>query len=224
MRTRLELQKLWARARRDASADLVAYGRPSPDWLPAQCPFTPKDFVDDFLDYSALAARLISELALPNVRLQYDLYHRQIMEGDVAMAIREFGPLARHYQIASPPDRGEPDDGDRAMSAALDMMTALDALNARWTAEGRPTVQIGIGLNFGEAFAGNIGSERRLEYTVIGDTVNTASRLCSVAKKGEIIISEDFRKTLTKPPALQPLEPVPLKGKTQPVPIFLVKR
>ena len=119
---------------------------------------------------------------------------------------------------------GEPDDGDRAMSAALDMMTALDALNTRWTAEGRPTVQIGIGLNFGEAFAGNIGSERRLEYTVIGDTVNTASRLCSVAKKGEIIISEDFRKTLTKPPALQPLEPVPLKGKTQPVPIFLVKR
>jgi adenylate cyclase len=119
---------------------------------------------------------------------------------------------------------GEPDDGDRAMSAALDMMSALDKLNERWTSEGRPTVQIGIGLNFGEAFAGNIGSERRLEYTVIGDTVNTASRLCSVAKKGEIIISEDFLKTLKNPPQLQPLEPVPLKGKTQPVPIFLVKR
>ena len=119
---------------------------------------------------------------------------------------------------------GEPDDTDRAMAAAMDMMTALDALNLRWTAAGRPTVQIGIGLNFGEAFAGNIGSERRLEYTVIGDTVNTASRLCSVAKKGEIIISEDFRRTLKNPPALQPLEPVPLKGKTQPVPIFLVKR
>jgi hydroxypyruvate isomerase len=44
--------------------------------------------------------------------LQLDLYHRQIEEGDVAMAIGEFGPLARHYQVASPPDRGEPDDGE----------------------------------------------------------------------------------------------------------------
>ena len=46
------------------------------------------------------------------MRLQLDLYHRQVEEGDVAMAIKEFGPLARHYQIASPPDRGEPDDGE----------------------------------------------------------------------------------------------------------------
>jgi hydroxypyruvate isomerase len=48
----------------------------------------------------------------PNLGLQFDLYHRQIQEGDTAMAIREFGHLARHYQIASPPDRGEPDNGE----------------------------------------------------------------------------------------------------------------
>ncbi|MBX9927331.1 MAG: FHA domain-containing protein, partial [Gemmatimonadaceae bacterium] len=88
---------------------------------------------------------------------------------------------------------GEADDADRAMAAALEMMHALDALNARWRGEGRPELQIGIGINFGEAFAGNIGSERRLEYTVIGDTVNTASRLCAAANGGEIIVSEDFR-------------------------------
>src|SRR5512133_1567009 len=56
----------------------------------------------------------------------------------------------------------EADDADRAVAAALDMMQELDLLNARWGTENRPVLQIGIGINFGEAFAGNIGSERRL--------------------------------------------------------------
>lgn len=118
----------------------------------------------------------------------------------------------------------EPDDADRAMAAAIDMMQQLDILNARWRAEGRPEWQIGIGINFGEAFAGNIGSERRLEYTVIGDTVNVASRLCSKAKGGEIIISEEFRRELANPPELDALEPLELKNKSQPVPAFRVRR
>ena len=119
---------------------------------------------------------------------------------------------------------GEPDDADRAMAAALDMMTELETLNARWRAEGRPELQIGIGINYGEAFAGNIGSERRLEYTVIGDTVNTASRLCSKANGGEIIVSDDLRAALSAPPALEELEPLALKNKSQPVPAFRVRR
>ncbi|HEY3285682.1 MAG TPA: adenylate/guanylate cyclase domain-containing protein [Gemmatimonadaceae bacterium] len=118
----------------------------------------------------------------------------------------------------------EPDDADRAMAAALDMMQELDVLNARWRAEGRPELKIGIGINCGDAFAGNIGSERRLEYTVIGDTVNTASRLCSKAAGGEIIISDDYRRELTKLPALEELEPLVLKNKSQPVPAFRVRR
>jgi len=117
----------------------------------------------------------------------------------------------------------EPDDADRAMAAAIDMMQQLDLLNERWRAEGRPELRIGIGLNFGEAFAGNIGSERRLEYTVIGDTVNVASRLCSKAGGGEIIISEGFRQVLNSPPALDTLEPLELKNKSQPVPAFRVR-
>ena len=119
---------------------------------------------------------------------------------------------------------GESDDVDRAMEAALDMIVALDQLNERWTAQQRPTLQIGIGLNFGEAFAGNIGSERRLEYTVIGDTVNTASRLCSAAGPGEILVTEEFRAALKTPPRLIAMPPMELKGKSQPVPVFKVAR
>ncbi len=119
---------------------------------------------------------------------------------------------------------GESDDADRAMAAALDMMSALDQLNERWTAAARPTLEIGIGLNFGEAFAGNIGSERRLEYTVIGDTVNTASRLCSKAGPGEILVSEEFRRVLKTPPRFEAPVPMELKGKSHPVPVFKVVR
>ncbi len=117
---------------------------------------------------------------------------------------------------------GEPDDADRAMRAAMEMMTALDELNARWRAAGRQELAIGIGLNFGEAFAGNIGSERRLEFTVIGDTVNTASRLCSAADAGEILLSDDFRRALREPPPLNERTPIELKGKSQRIPLYCV--
>jgi adenylate cyclase len=117
---------------------------------------------------------------------------------------------------------GSKEDPDKAMTAAIEMIQELDKLNVKWKAEGRPELQIGIGLNHGEAFAGNIGSERRLEYTVIGDVVNTASRLCSAAGKREILISEDMRKALSKLPALEVMPPMELKGKSQPVPVYRV--
>jgi adenylate cyclase len=117
---------------------------------------------------------------------------------------------------------GSPEDADKAMAAAIEMIHSLDALNASWRAVGRPELQIGIGLNFGEAFAGNIGSERRLEFTVIGDTVNTASRLCSAAGAREILITEEMRDALRHPPAMSECPPMELKGKSQPIPVFRV--
>ena len=118
---------------------------------------------------------------------------------------------------------GSDDDADQAMAAAIDMMAELRTLNVRWAGEDRPTLEIGIGLNYGEAFAGNIGSERRLEFTVIGDTVNTASRLCGKAAAGEILISDEMRKALTSPPALDQCPPMELKNKSQPVKVFRVR-
>ena len=117
---------------------------------------------------------------------------------------------------------GGPDDADKAMSAAVEMIRELDSLNAQWRAARRPELQIGIGLNFGEAFAGNIGSERRLEFTVIGDTVNTASRLCGVAAAREILLSDDFRRSLRNPPPLEVCPPIELKNKSQPVTVYRV--
>jgi hydroxypyruvate isomerase len=75
-------------------------------------PINRRDIPGYFLNKTHEARSIIHEVGAPNVGLQLDLYHRQIEEGDVAMAIGEFGPLARHYQVASPPDRGEPDDGE----------------------------------------------------------------------------------------------------------------
>src|SRR6266850_464971 len=116
------------------------------------------------------------------------------------------------------------DDADRAVQCALDQLTELEKLNAKWKQEGRTEVQIGIAINFGEVFAGNIGSDRRLEYTVIGDAVNTAYRLCGKAGPNEILISEPFYQQLKKKPPVEALEPIQVKGKAKKIPVYRVKR
>ncbi|HKI03829.1 MAG TPA: adenylate/guanylate cyclase domain-containing protein [Thermoanaerobaculia bacterium] len=115
------------------------------------------------------------------------------------------------------------DDADRAMRAAVAMQRKLTRLNEQWAGQGRPALTIGIGINLGEVFAGNIGSARRLEYTVIGDAVNTAARLCSEAEPGEILIAEPLYAGLTYPPPVSALTPLPLRGKAQPVPVYSVE-
>jgi 2-dehydrotetronate isomerase len=75
-------------------------------------PINHRDIPGFFLTKTEQARAVIEEVGEPNLRLQFDLYHRQIEEGDVATAIEEFASLTGHYQIASPPDRGEPDDGE----------------------------------------------------------------------------------------------------------------
>jgi adenylate cyclase len=130
--------------------------------------------------------------------------------GDAVMALWG-APLARE------------DDADRAIRAAIAMQRTLTRLNREWERNGRPQLAAGIGINVGEVFAGNIGSHRRLEYTVIGDAVNTASRLCSEAGPGEILIAEPLHAALAAPPPVSALEPLPLKGKAQAVPVFRVE-
>ncbi len=118
---------------------------------------------------------------------------------------------------------GSEDDADKAMRAAIDMQRKLIELNEIWSQTGKKPIKIGIGINFGNVFAGNIGSEQRLEYTVLGDAVNTASRLCSNAGKDQIMISESLYKRLKHPPEVEAREPLKVKNKAQPVPNYLAK-
>jgi adenylate cyclase len=119
-----------------------------------------------------------------------------------------------------------PDDkhAEHAVRAALDMIDELGRLNAQWRAEGRPTLDIGVGINSGPMIAGNIGSEQIMSYTVIGDAVNLGSRLESLNKNygTRIIISEATKEQLIGQYNLKPLGDVVVKGKTKPVAIFQV--
>jgi hydroxypyruvate isomerase len=75
-------------------------------------PINRRDIPGYFLNKLAEARAIIYEVGEPNLGLQFDLYHRQVEDGDVAVALKEYAAITRHYQIANPPDRGEPDAGD----------------------------------------------------------------------------------------------------------------
>jgi len=97
------------------------------------------------------------------------------------------------------------------------MQARLVRFNAERAAAGAPPVRIGIGLNAGPALVGMIGSSRRLEYTAIGDTVNVAARLCGLAGPGEVLATESMTRPWVKDFELVALEPVTVKGKTEPI-------
>lgn len=114
------------------------------------------------------------------------------------------------------------DDPIRAVRTALDMLEVLGHWNVERQRRGKVPVQIGIGINTGEVVAGYLGSSKALEYTVIGDSVNTGSRLCSAAKAGQILVSEDTEKRLGGLFDLQEQPPMTLKGKMKPLRIYAV--
>jgi adenylate cyclase len=115
-----------------------------------------------------------------------------------------------------------PDHAAKACSAALEMTEALARLQARWQEQGRPRIDIGIGLNTGPMLVGNMGSERRFNYTIMGDSVNLASRLEGVTKTfgTRAIISESTRAAAGAGVTVRELDMIRVKGKTQPVTIY----
>ncbi|HZF56458.1 MAG TPA: adenylate/guanylate cyclase domain-containing protein [Polyangiaceae bacterium] len=86
------------------------------------------------------------------------------------------------------------DHAARALAAAEDMMRFLETANEGWLSKYGVEVRLGIGVNSGEAIVGNIGSDKRMEYTVIGDIVNVAARLEAIAAPGEILVGEATQK------------------------------
>ena len=117
------------------------------------------------------------------------------------------------------------DHAEHAVQTALAMITTLNQLNVEWAAQGKPQLDIGIGINTGEMIAGNVGSDTIMSYTVIGDAVNLGARLESLNKDygTRIIISDATRERLKGRYDIHPLGDVIVKGKSKPVAIFEVK-
>ncbi len=109
------------------------------------------------------------------------------------------------------------DDIPRAVKTAIEMQCALERLNNLWMARGQRPLRMGIGVNTGQVTAGNIGSTRRMDYTVIGDAVNVAARLCAHAAGRQILISESTFRGLDGSYPYKKLEPIRVKGKELPV-------
>ena len=131
--------------------------------------------------------------------------------GDAMMA--EFGIPVAHG-----------DDPDRAMRAAIKMITELRALNLRRQARGQKPIAMGIGLNTDMVISGNSGSPKRMDYTVIGDGVNLASRLESACKEysAQILCSEFTYRKLKGTYRMRDIDRVIVKGKTEPIGVYEV--
>jgi adenylate cyclase len=126
--------------------------------------------------------------------------------GDAIMAV--FGTPIAHG-----------DDEDRSVRASLNMLKELNGFNVRRAKEGKKPVDIGIGINTDTIVSGNIGSPRRMDYTVIGDGVNLASRLEGACKQyhAHLLVSEFTFKKLRGTYRAREIDKVVVKGKTQPI-------
>ena len=146
--------------------------------------------------------------AMTDIVFKYDGMLDKYM-GDAIMAV--FG---------APLD--QPDHARRACQTALDMMSELHRLQKKWQEEGKPPLNIGIGINSGDMVVGNMGSQMRFDYTVMGDMVNLGSRLEGTNKEygSNIIFSEFTYNAVKESMCCRELDWVRVKGKKLPVKIY----
>jgi adenylate cyclase len=175
----------------------------------------------DIRGYSAIAektdpSRLASQLNVHRAEMNHAILETggTVMQfvGDAVMAV--FGaPVAA------------PDHAEHAVMAAAAMHTAQGRVNDQWANDGLPPFGLGIGISTGPVAAALLGSEERLEYTVIGDTVNLAQRLQDWARPaGTTVLSEATLAGLATPPECEALEPAPVRGREAPVQAFKICR
>jgi adenylate cyclase len=133
--------------------------------------------------------------------------------GDAIMAF--FGAPIQH-----------PDDALQSVLAGLEMSEAVKIFNENQRSIGKPEFKIGVGINYGTVTVGNIGSERKMDYTVIGDMVNLASRLESLTKvyRQELLIAETLHEKICDAVECRWLDTVAVKGKTKGVRIFTARK
>jgi adenylate cyclase len=142
------------------------------------------------------------------------------------IVFRRWGTLDKYIGDAIMAFWGSPfpqeDHAQRACFAALDMCARLEELNAQWRDAGRKTLAIGVGVNTGPVNVGNMGSDKRLAWTVMGDNVNLASRLEGLTKEYgvRIVLSEGTWQQVAKDFVGRELDRIRVKGKAQPVGIY----
>src|SRR5580658_10026222 len=117
-----------------------------------------------------------------------------------------------------------PDDAVRCVQCALDQMQVLDRFNRQRVIDDKPRLAVGVGIHTGPGVVGYVGSSKALSYTVIGDTANTSSRLCSSAVSGQIIVSETTLARIGNRFEVEEIEARSLKGKEKPMRRFNVLR
>ncbi|MFM7314371.1 MAG: adenylate/guanylate cyclase domain-containing protein, partial [Cyanobium sp.] len=178
----------------------------------------------DLVGFTPLSARLEPPELFTLLNRYFEAISAAVIEeqglldkfiGDALMA--EFGV---------PRSRGDAEEALAAVRAALAMRTSLERLNAELRAVGQPTLHQGIGLHFGEVFAGNLGSSQRLEFTVIGASVNVASRLEGLTRRfpeHPILISGALLELLPDQLEVESLGSHPLKGWPDPVAVYALK-
>ncbi|MFD1144843.1 adenylate/guanylate cyclase domain-containing protein [Larkinella insperata] len=170
----------------------------------------------DICGFTAITERENADTVVKLINLYFDVMVKEIIAqggfvdkfmGDAVMAV-----FRGEYHL------------DRAIEAALAVRNHVELLEKTVPGEPIYTPKVAIGINTGEMISGNIGSAtlRRLDYTVIGDVVNTAQRLQSVAQEGQIIISETAYQLVKDSFRCEPLGEVRLKNKSNPVAIYAV--
>lgn len=161
----------------------------------------PETIVDMLNDHFSLITRIIIQNG----------GHIDKFIGDAAMAV--FGITKKKFNPA-----------DDAVRAALEIMDQIEPAALKNPNPGE-ALRIGIGINTGAMVAGNLGSDKKMEYTVIGDNVNVASRLTSLAEPGEILISEKTHDRLTSSPRFRAMEKgwVSIKGRKIKIRVFSLK-
>ena len=151
-----------------------------------------------------------------------------IMEGAEAAIVDEGGVVDKYVGdeimalFGAPMSRG--DDALRAVRAAIRMQQSVDELNKQRAEHGGGALALGIGINTGDVVAGNMGSPRRLNYTVLGGAVNLAARLCSEAKAGQILISEMTLQQIRDRVETRELGSRNIKGFSRPISVHEVMR
>jgi adenylate cyclase len=134
--------------------------------------------------------------------------------GDAIMAV---------YGIPKP----QANHAEQAVHTSVEMLQRLQVLHGQWEKSGKPIIKMGIGLNTGEVVAGNIGSQERMSYTIIGDPANVASRVQALNKTYHttLLITDRTHDAVAGkvPFQLEPVEKVQIRGRAEPVQIYTIK-